>query len=419
MRRLALIVLVAACSEKAAEVDAGRPYILRDDTVDDTGTPEVPGPDVAEADLGTPEEDAVETPNCPESQDPCAALVWDPEQAVCARQPANEGDTCGEATCVATAGKCTDGVCVPGPPPCQGSDPEGCWDQHCDDATVTCVKDPKPDGTDCAGVRWCLDGACSFVPTCAVAPDPTTQQYDADCGGVTGCQPRCDVGKCGCWRCDGPFCVEAGCDHSADNPTGAAHALVSLNSLPSEPAGGVVLEPQPILTASASVSVAEGGAVAMQVLFAYPGVPDEAQWGAGETKPLVTPKLVAMRLLVLRSATTYAPCAVDPVTAAEGALEVLSPSTGDGSTVEYDAVASEHGQTHLAVVRVLQDADGARYLQWVRLGGLDVSADALPGEPVTLDAQVLGALPATVAKPMGGLWSGVDWAAAVLATLDT
>ncbi len=418
----AALLLASACSEPSQAVDAGRPYVVPEDTGSaDTGAAlddvaqDLTDTIAQDPDAGTA--DVPDVPTCPPAGGACTQAVWSPDAGACVLQPANEGQACSEATCVVGAGKCKAGDCVVGPAPCQGVDPEGCWTERCDDATVTCLRDEAVDGTPCAGVRWCLDGACGFVPKCTTAGDATTRQYDADCAGNTGCTDRCDLGVCGCWQCDGPFCVAAGCDQSTQNPTGPAQAKASLGGLPAEPAGGVVLDPQPIVTAAASIAVAEGGALALQLVFAYPGLPETASWGAGQSQPIPSGKVLATRLLVLRATTLWAPCATAPETTLDGPAEALKPTLGDGSTVEFDAIASMHGVTHLAAVRVIEDSGGARYLQWVRLGGLDVTADALPGEPVTLTTEVLGAIPTTAVQPLSGLWAGVDWAQLVLDTL--
>ncbi len=379
----------------------------------------VPGDDASAppADLGSADAPPVDVPTCPPGGGECNTLVWDPSTSKCVLTHSAEGEPCGAASCVASTGTCTAGTCIPGPPPCQSDDPDGCFTEHCDDTTVSCVRTDAPDGTPCSGGRWCVGGSCEYVPACTVAGDATTRQYDGSCAGNAGCAERCIVGACDCWRCDGPFCVEAGCDHSVDNPAGPTQAKVPLGALPDEPKGGVPAEPQPIVTAAASVSLAEGGSLSMQLVFAYPGIPDSAVWGDGKTEPLVAAKIAATRLLVLKSSTVYAQCVAEPVTAAEGGPEVLAPTLGDGSTVEFEVLASPYGVTVLAVVRVLETHSGARYLQWVRLGGVDVTADSLPGEPLTLSTEVLEAMPVSAAEPLGSLWTGTSWAAAVLATL--
>jgi hypothetical protein len=98
-------------------------------------------------------------------------------------------------------------------------------------------------------------------------------------------------------------------------------------------------------------------------------------------------------------------------------VEVVLPSSGDVGTTEFQFEASPSGTTLVAYVRVLQDTSGARYFQWVRLGGFNTDSPFPPGEPVDLGSTTISPLPEAAVQPLGGLWAGFDWKTAVVDSL--
>lgn len=421
---MVVVALGVACSDAATTAESPDVVTPVDVPVTDVASDiaaldELPQSNDATGDAETEPSCTVADPNA------CTTLEWDPESKTCVSTPHNEGASCGESTCVHTAGTCQAGVCALGPAPCQDVDPDGCWTSRCDDSAGTtewiCVVDDAPNATPCTEDRLCLGGACSFSPTCTGAsPNPASGQYDAMCAGNTGCNAVCTAGICGCWQCDGPFCVRDGCD---DTTTEEAIPKVTWplgSDWGDEPAAGVPQEPAPVVTAAASALWTGEPPFEIQMIVSIPLPTDAASVDAGGTvskSVLDDPSAIGVRLLVARFDTVVLPCEQGTQMVIEPEVEVVLPSAGDVGTTEFQFEASPSGTTLVAYIRVLQDTSGDRYFQWVRLGGFNTDSPLPPGEPVDLGATTIAPLPEAIVQPLGGLWSGFDWKKAVVDSL--
>ncbi len=418
------VVLTSGCSDAATTSEAPDTVVPPHESATDVATDTVLPDEVAP--MTDASEDVEPDPTCTVADpDACTTLVWNPETKTCESEPANEGAGCGSSTCVHTAGTCTLGVCELGPPPCQDEDPDGCWKVRCDDSAGPtdweCVKDDAPDATPCTEDRLCLAGACTFSPTCTdAAPNPASAQYDAMCAGNTGCNAVCTPGSCGCWQCDGPFCVRDGCDDTTAEEAVPKVKWPLGSDWGDEPAAGVPQEPAPVVIASASALWTGEPPFEIQVVVSIP-LPAESvvidTGGTIEKSVLDDPSAIGVRLLVARFDTVILPCEQGTNTVIEPDVDVILPSAGDVGTTEFQFEASSTGTTLVAYVRVLQDVSGALYLQWVRLGGFITDSPFAPDGPVDLGATTMSPLPESAVEPLSGLWSGFDWKTAVLDSL--
>ena len=429
---LAALAALAACSPTFDEPDEG-PQGFAFADVRDQFVPSEDEETAAEPDVPTPGEEVLDEDTaspCTESElgNLCAGLEFNETSGQCELVSRNEGVACREATCTSPAGLCNAGVCTDdGPTPCLDLDPDGCWWQTCDEATVTCVKHSAEDGIPCGTGHFCLAGACTFALTCPTAPPPASEpsplKTDPRCAGKAGCEDVCVPDTCGCWLCDGPFCVDSRCDDSGmPLPQGLDLSLTA--GWAAEPAAGVLLDPAPALLVPASPewdSAAPAATLDLRVVMLFQGVPFEARWtnasGTVETKELIDPAIIGVRLLVASVETKIPPCEDLAVTSAGLAPVVLAPVLGDVGTAEFVVPAAAQGSTLLAFVRVVEDTEGDRYYQWVRLGGLAVPDVTKPPENPTLEALAYAPIPAANTSPLGPPFAGIDWRALIDASV--